>query len=189
LPGSPTRSHRQAARTNFVALYSDTELEAYIDRCLRLGMRRHLARRLLELRASPIQLGAGENAWIFSALTYYLEVTGVLDFGGSVKGAKVLAACDRLHLYIPASQVSRALEQVRSVELHLSADFGASVAEFFDELGPDYAKYLQIDLQPYRETLHALTTYMQLAAIQCTGLMVLLSGPPLDEGSPDWGHG
>lgn len=172
-------------RINFVALYSDTELEAYIDRCLRLGMLRHLTKRLLELKANPIQLGAGENAWIFSALTHHLEVAGILDFGGSVQGAKVLAACDMLHLYIPASQVSQALRQVRSVELRSNDDFGANVTEFFQELGPDYAKYLKIDLVRYRETLHALTTYMQLAAIQCTGLMVFLSGPPLEEDLAD----
>lgn len=177
MPGSPTRPGRQPMRINFVALYSDTELEAYIERSLRLGMRTNLARRLLELRASPIQLGAGENVWIFSALTYHLEVAGILEFGGSVQGAKVLAACDKLHLYIPASRVSHALAQVRSVELRSDQAFGANVKEFFEDLGPDYEKYLQIDLVRYSETLRALTTYIQLAAIQCTGLMVLFSGP------------
>lgn len=177
LPGSPTHSARQPVRIHFVAVYSDAELETFIERALRLGIRAGLATRLQNAKSNPVQLGAGDNAWVFTALTHHLEAAGVLEFGGSRSGGRILASFDMLHLYIPAAEIPSALLRMRAVDLGSDPSFHANVQAFFDGLEDEDRRQRQIDAARYTETLQALITYLQLAAIQCTGLIVLLKGP------------
>ncbi len=165
---------RLVARINYLAIFSTADLEASLERALRLRLSSLRIRRLLDIKASPIYLGAGENAWVLSALTYHLEVSGVMEYGGSTVGGEVLAFFDKLHIYIPAAEIPTALRRIQSLDIRTDNSFATNVKQFFENLGTGYEKYLQIDLARYADTLRALVTYIQLASIQCSGLIVLL---------------
>jgi hypothetical protein len=175
LSGLSTNAARQPTRINYLAIFSTADLEASIERSLRLRLSSLRIRRLLDVKASPIYLGAGENAWVLCALTYHLEVAGLLECGGSAVGGEVLASFDKLHVYIPAAEIPAALRRLRSLDVRTDDSFATNVKEFFEYLGPGYEKYCQIDLARYADTLRALITYVQVASIQCSGLIVFLN--------------